>query len=40
MTDSFDEEAEPAYTIDQYLEGIEEQELVISHMCVYVCVCL
>lgn len=27
MADSFEEEPEPAYTMDQYLEGIEEQEL-------------
>ncbi|WOH12284.1 hypothetical protein DCAR_0831786 [Daucus carota subsp. sativus] len=27
MTDSFDEEAEPTYTIDQFLEGLEEQEM-------------
>lgn len=32
MTDAFDEEGEPAYTIDQFLKGIEEQEMVISFL--------
>lgn len=39
MTDSFDEEAEPVYTIDQYLQGVEEQELVIDiYIYIYICI--